>query len=132
MTEKQKMILIVDDHEDLRESLAVILEDEGFQIKQASQGVEALEILKSDQQIDLLITDVLMPEMDGIELAGLVKNEHPNLKIMLISGGGKQLHGGDKCDYLDMASTLTGIEHVLKKPFNPVEIISLAHKLLED
>ena len=131
MIEKQKTILIVDDLEDLRESLAVILQDEGYHVEQASQGVEAMRKVKAGH-IDMLVSDVLMPEMDGIELTGLVTNEYPDMKIILISGGGKQLHTGEKCDYLNMATMLTGVSDVLKKPFDPAEFISLVHKLLQD
>ena len=129
MIDKNKCILIVDDVKDIRESLALILEDEGYIIIQASNGLEALELL-SVGQIDMMITDILMPEMDGIELSTQVRNEHPDIKIILISGGGRDVSSEGECDYLGMAKKLTGIAYVLKKPFQPIEMIDLVNQLL--
>lgn len=129
--EKQKNILIVDDIKDVRESLALILEDEGYNTTHASNGLEAVKVL-ADSQIDIMITDILMPEMDGLELATRARNQFPELKIILISGGGRPAKNGNDYDYLDLTAKLTGITHVLKKPFKPLEIINLVHQLLDN
>lgn len=129
MIEKQRTILIVDDFEDVRESLAQILGDEGYTIFQASNGLEAIEVMTAGQ-IDLLITDILMPEMDGIELSTIARNQFPDLKMILISGGGRQGLLSGEYDYLGMTAKLTNIDHVLKKPFDPLEIIELVNRLI--
>ena len=131
MNETAKNILIVDDIDAVRKALALILEDEGYNILQASNGLEALNLL-DNLDIDLIITDILMPEMDGIELVTEVNAKFPHQKIILISGGGRQIDNNSNFDYLGQASRLTGISHVLKKPFNPEEIIGLIDSLLND
>lgn len=125
---KQKNILIVDDVEDVRESLALILEDDGFSTIQAANGLEAMQVMAA-HPVDVLITDILMPEMDGIELSTEARNKFPELKIMLISGGGKKIGNKNQYDYLNLTTKLTGIEHVLKKPVNPEEFINLVNQL---
>lgn len=122
-------ILVVDDFDDVRESLADILEYEGYNIIQASNGLQALEVL-SKNVIDLLVVDILMPDMDGIELATEVRKYYPEKEIVMISGGGRRLKKGSAYDYLSMATKLTGIENVLKKPFKPEELFELIGKLL--
>lgn len=126
---KKKNILVVDDFDDVRKSLVDILEDEGYSTTQASNGLQALEIL-SEKQIDLLVVDILMPEMGGIELASEVRKNYPEKRMILISGGGRRIHKGSATDHLSMATKVTGINDVLKKPFKPKEIFDLIEQLL--
>ena len=77
----------------------------------------------------MLISDILMPNMDGIELVSKAAQKYPSLKFILISGGGRQL--SSEYDYLDAAKKITNIKHVLKKPFPPSELIALIDELLE-
>ena len=80
-----KTILVVDDEVSLRELAADYLSQEGYQIFQAENGVEALEILEKEN-IDLVLSDIIMPIMDGHILAEKIKTLYPNIKIQLISG----------------------------------------------
>lgn len=130
MSNKKNNILVVDDVKDVREELSNILQDEGYNVITASNGIEALQVLKA-QQIDLLITDILMPEMDGIELVDKAKELYlPDLQYILISGGGRKLAGD--YDYLDVTKKLTGVSTLLKKPFKPDELIEMVINLLSE
>lgn len=80
-------ILVVDDEEAIRTSLRSILEDEGYEVSVAANGVEALKIYGTDPP-DLMILDIWMPEMDGLETLRRVKEFAPATQIMMISGHG--------------------------------------------
>lgn len=80
-------ILIVDDEEAIRTSLRSILEDEGYEVAVAATGAEALKIYGADPP-DLMILDIWMPEMDGLETLRRVKEFVPNTQVMMISGHG--------------------------------------------
>ncbi len=77
-------ILIVDDHEYNRELLSYILIDEGYECVDASNGLEAVEACRNDKSIDLLLMDVSMPEMDGIEASTIIKQENSDEFIPII------------------------------------------------
>ena len=80
------MILLVDDDASVRETAADMLEDLGYRVRQASGGVEALEMLSANRDVDLMVTDIRMPGMSGLELSDLATNRFSDLKIILISG----------------------------------------------
>ena len=69
----KEKIMIVDDHEDIREVVHVLLTNEGYQIIEAKDGKEALELL--DDEIDLIILDVMMPEMNGYQVCLLMREK---------------------------------------------------------
>jgi len=79
-------ILIVDDEPEVRTVVAEFLEDFGYQVLQAEGGTQALGRLQDNPSVQLLITDIRMPEMSGIELADLATAKKPELKVILISG----------------------------------------------
>ena len=101
-------ILLVEDDADVRMVMRGVLEASGYQIWEASNGVEALNIWKTNaSQIDLLLTDLVMPGgLTGWELADRLREERPGLKVILTSG-----YGPDK------AGTIHPHSHVLQKPF---------------
>ena len=80
-------ILVVDDEEAIRTSLRSILEDEGYQVAVASSGHEALKIHGTDPP-DLMILDIWMPELDGLETLRRVKEFAPGTQVMMMSGHG--------------------------------------------
>lgn len=121
-------MLIVDDVNDLRIGLVDIFNNEGFEVYEAENGNEAMKIIDSTA-IDILVTDILMPEMDGIELTKAAKQKLPNLRTIAISGGGRQLKSSQDIDYLKQSKTLAGVDEILKKPFQPTEIIQLVKNL---
>ena len=78
-------ILIVDDEKDIRESLKRHFEFLDYEVSTALNGKEALNVL-SETRIDVIITDILMPEMNGIELLGHVKYDYPMIHVIVITG----------------------------------------------
>lgn len=81
------VILVVDDEDDVRQSAIVALEQFGYRVLEARDGAEAIGLLESRQDIDLLFTDVRMPgEMNGIELAFTVRSRWPSVAIVIVSG----------------------------------------------
>ena len=79
-------ILIVDDDPEVRVIVAEFLENFGYRVLQASGGVEALSLLARTPDVRMLITDVRMPQMSGLELADLATQRQGDLKVILISG----------------------------------------------
>lgn len=78
-------ILLVDDEEELLEMHALLLESAGYQVCKAHSGVEALAVLQA-QPVQLLLSDIMMPQMNGLELARQIKADFPAVKIQMISG----------------------------------------------
>ena len=128
----KKKILIVDDVEGIRREVTFLLEDESYHVFQADDGLNALKII-NNESIDLIISDILMPNMDGLELSKYLENNHPNIPTILISGGGnaykKDKNATD--DLLCQAQMLTRAKAVLKKPFSSDELLVLIKKILE-
>jgi CheY-like chemotaxis protein len=80
------VLLVVDDDDEVRQTVLEILEAHGFEVLQASSGAEALEILRDNPRIRLLFTDVLMPGISGTTLAHMAMSQRPELKVVLTSG----------------------------------------------
>jgi two-component system cell cycle sensor histidine kinase/response regulator CckA len=101
-----------------------VLRDAGYEVLEAENGRIALELLEENQQLfHLLVTDVGMPQIDGIELAARLRRTHPNLPVMFTSG-----HVGDEA----LHSGLLGPESAfLLKPFPPDALITCARSLLD-
>lgn len=131
MNKPRKTILIVDDFEGIREGLSAILQQDGYSVVAVSNGLEAMQIL-GQQTVDLVVTDIIMPEMDGFELVKKVKEQQPDMKFIMISGGGRQLDSATMPDFLKMGKRLTGIEASLKKPFKPEELLQMVKDQLSD
>jgi CheY-like chemotaxis protein len=79
-------LMIVDDDPEVRIIVAEFLQDFGYQVIQASSGAEALDLLGQTSDLRMIITDIRMPDMSGIELADLATQRHRGLKIILMSG----------------------------------------------
>lgn len=117
-------ILIVEDDKDLREMLKASLLKRRFTVLEASNGNEAL--LKFRPAItDLVITDLIMPDEDGLKVIIKTKELKPSIKIIAISGGGKAGPG----NYLNLAKAL-GADEVFSKPFSINEMINKIEELL--
>lgn len=120
----QQRILIIDDDRELAQSIREILVDEGFRVDMASNGREGIR-LQNTMPYELIITDIVMPEEDGLEVIMWVRKTHPNTKLIAISGGGYF----DSRDYLLMAKEL-GAKIVLCKPFEIKSLLSGVRRLL--
>ncbi len=103
--------------------LEMSLVDAGYEVAVAGNGCEALDFLEK-QDVDLLITDISMPVMDGLALIQALRARRPLLPILAISGGG---HGSDR-DVLAKARRL-GANATLAKPFIPDELILMVEKM---
>jgi DNA-binding response OmpR family regulator len=117
-------VLIVEDDADLREMLRDALEKRKFTVITAANGREAIARFRPSI-IDMVVTDLLMPEEDGLMVIMKIKELKPSVKMIAISGGGKAGPGS----YLLMASTL-GADHVFSKPFLPSELVQKVREIL--
>jgi DNA-binding NtrC family response regulator len=117
-------ILIIEDDTDLRKFLTRLLERENHYIIEAENGQEAATLLTSLKP-DLVITDIIMPEQDGIGTINMLREKHPEMKIIAISGGGNILGA----DYLGIARKL-GAHYAFAKPFNNRQLIDKVNELL--
>jgi DNA-binding response OmpR family regulator len=107
-------ILIIDDDEQIRNLIAIYLENEGFETLKVSNAVSGLALLE-EQEVDLIILDIMMPQMNGIEAAFKIREEK-NMPIIMLSA---------KSEDMDKISGLTaGADDYLTKPFNPLELIA--------
>jgi CheY-like chemotaxis protein len=118
-------ILLVDDDDQFRNMLSEVLTLADYQVQEASGGKRAIELYRH-QPTDLVITDLVMPEKEGLEMIVELKRFHPGAKIIAISGGGR----GGAQDYLKMA-TAFGAQRVLAKPFSHAEILQAVSQVLE-
>lgn len=118
-------ILIVDDEPLIREGMKQALEMEDFQVEIAGNGSEALEII-NDFNPQLVITDIIMPEKDGIEVIWTLREKYPDVKIIAISGGGRISAN----DHLKIAKKL-GANTILTKPFSTTELVEEINKVLK-
>jgi CheY-like chemotaxis protein len=106
-------ILIVEDTRLMRDSLVDVLTELDHQVVTAENGAEAVDMIAAGEVFDLIITDIIMPEMDGIEAIMEVQTMSPETPIIAISGGSARL---EKAAGLDTAKRL-GAVAVLEKPF---------------
>jgi len=114
-------VLVVDDNDDMAASMELLLRREGYSVDSAPNGAVALG-RHLRRRADVLITDLLMPEKDGIETIAHFRAEFPGVKIIAMSGGGTRVRGER---YLSTAAEI-GADAVLKKPF---EIAALLETL---
>jgi CheY-like chemotaxis protein len=120
MSEKPP-ILVAEDEAMLRVIAVEMLEDAGFKVFQAGDGVEALELLKSNPQIALLVSDVKMPRMDGYALVEAGLAFKPELKVLLMTGYAQD----------PPPSVLKAREiQILHKPFNLEKLCTIAAEMI--
>jgi len=116
-------ILVVDDEPALRNLAAEFLRRKGYVIHQAENGIEALKILETEK-IDLLFSDVIMPKMDGYELAAIVEDKYPSVKIQLASGFAKESIPENLSKHL--------WNNMIDKPFNSNLLCEKIRNLLDE
>jgi len=112
-------ILIIDDRHDIRYSVCEALKAAGHEVAEAGHGGEGMAQCR-EAVFDLVITDIFMPTMDGVETIRELRRVHPMVKIVAISGGGPSF----KRDYLGYAGKL-GADRTLAKPFTKRELLSV-------
>lgn len=107
-------ILVVDDDEEIRNLIAIYLENEGYDTVKTGDGASALEIL-NNEKIELILLDIMMPKMDGIEACLKIREER-NMPIIMISAKSEDM---DK-----IYGLASGADDYLTKPFNPMELVA--------
>ena len=118
-------LLVIDDEASVRTLIRQVLEEEGYKVKEATDGEEGLALLHS-ASIDLVITDIFMPHQEGIETIRVLRRQFPNIKIIAISGGGRRSRMDPP---LSEAQTF-GAHHILAKPFTPQELLTAVNAVL--
>ena len=125
-------ILIIDDEELVLATLSAMLEESGYEVLEAGDGKEALRLLRMASLREreekggmpgVVITDMNMPERDGTQMIVDLRRLHPELRIIAISGSGR--------DLLNMAETL-GADRVLQKPFELEQLLETVRSVLGD
>ncbi|MCH7477032.1 MAG: sigma-54-dependent Fis family transcriptional regulator [SAR324 cluster bacterium] len=119
-------VLIVDDELSIRTSVRDLLEDEGFAVEEAKSGEECLRFLQpgSEKNIDAVLLDIWLPSMDGMEVLKTVKQSHPKLPVIMLSG-----HASIETAVI---ATKYGAYHFVEKPFSAETLLlTLGHALHE-
>ena len=119
-------ILIIDDEPQIRSMLTLMLEREGYEVVEAPDGVEGIKVYRQNPA-DLIITDLIMPNKDGIGMIIDLKKEFPDIKIIAMSGGGLNKPDG----YLKGAKKL-GASCTLTKPIDREEMLRAVRDILKD
>jgi CheY-like chemotaxis protein len=119
-------VLIVEDDKELREMLKMSLLRSGFTVLEAGNGKEAITHFKPSLT-DLVVTDLIMPEEDGLKVVIKLRELKPSIKIIAISGGGKVGPGS----YLNLAKAL-GADAIYSKPFSINDLTAKIEQLLEN
>lgn len=118
-------ILVVDDDISIRALLREILEEEGHLVEEAGDGKQGVLCYRA-QPADLVITDILMPEKDGVELIMDLQESYPEVKIIAMSGGGRGL---DAQFSLRIAKDFGAVQQ-LEKPFTQKQVLATVRRVL--
>ncbi len=108
-------ILVCDDDKEIVKAIEIYLSKEGYNILKAYDGMEALEILKKNDDIQLIILDIMMPKVDGIETANIIRKDK-SIPIIMLSAKSE--------DYDKISGLNNGADDYVTKPFNPLELIA--------
>jgi CheY-like chemotaxis protein len=117
-------VLIIDDDEQVRALLHEILDRAGYEVTEAANGLEGLNLYRAGP-VDLVITDLLMPEKEGVETIVELRREFPDARIIAMSGGGRNAGR----DYLSIAAQL-GAGATMAKPFSRQEVLNAIRDVL--
>lgn len=116
-------VLVVEDDERVREVMRTIFEAYGYTVLVARHGAEALALVgRHSGRLDLLVADVVMPELGGRVLAERLALEHPDVKVLFVSGHPDEV--------LEEHGVLRGGKALLRKPFTPSQLLARARELL--
>jgi CheY-like chemotaxis protein len=127
-------ILIVDDEPDVAEAIQAVLEHAGFTVVVANSAARALEALQR-QQFDIVVTDVIMPKVNGLELIRRLRADHPRVRVIAISGGGSFGPLTLKPEAISThafiaAARDAGAEEVVTKPFDLEDLLATVRRHL--
>lgn len=119
-------ILVIEDDAGVRRVLQHTLEGAGHAVRTVDNGRDALHAV-SERVPDLVVTDIVMPDSDGLEVIRVLKSDHPGVPVIAISGGGMIC----RTTYLELARLL-GAHLTLQKPILPSDLVFAVAELLED
>ena len=119
---EKKTILVVDNGETIRETLVKILEREGYNVLSAEDGQAAMEVLK-EQKVNVILSDVCMPRMDGNKLLKVAKSILPDVEVILMTGHGKTEMG--------LEALRAGAFDFIQKPFTKLGLNKTVKQALE-
>lgn len=114
MPMNQLTVLVTDDDQDIRDGIEIYLKNEGYNVLKAENGLQALEIL-SENEVHLIILDIMMPKLDGIQATFKIREER-NIPIIMLSAKAEDT---DKIHGLSI-----GADDYITKPFHPLELIA--------
>lgn len=117
-------ILIIEDESNIRQLVKEIVESIGHEATIAANGQEGIEAYRKDP-VDLVITDIVMPEKDGVETIRELKHHHPNVKVIAITGYRGQYNRLPAAEYV-------GAQKTLVKPFAKSDLVDAVKQLLSD
>lgn len=129
-------ILLIDDEPDVLDSVGKVLERAGHEVHTCSDAADGLKIMEKSR-VDIVITDLIMPNMNGVEVIKFIRNSYEKTKIIAISGGGNfgsalyQPNAITTTAYLEAAAN-AGADWVLTKPFNLSDLISAVDAVCEN
>lgn len=118
-------VLVIDDDDVIRVMVCRMLTDAGYETVDAADGDKGLHLMTTEPDISLVITDLIMPEKEGVETIRELRDKYPHVKILAISGGGK----GGADTYLKIAERI-GADASLKKPFVTEDLLTLVRELV--
>ena len=129
MSQKEKdvnvtKILVIEDDEEIRILIQRVLEREGYDVITTEDGVQGMEAFRA-RMPDMVITDLYMPRMKGVEAIRAIRNIDADAKIIAISGGGPSSPSS-----VLKGARGAGAMEILSKPFEPAELINAVHRLV--
>ena len=122
-------ILVIEDEDGIRKVLKLLLEKAGYKVSEASDGKVATE-LYSKEPYDLVITDIFMPNKDGLQVIREIRRDFSKTKLIAMSGGGVvEVIGAKKKDYLGLAKKM-GVHRTIEKPFDLKDMLLAVRELV--
>jgi len=123
MRSEPRAIVVADDDRDMLETITAIVELEGYRVYPARTGSEAVRLVEEKPDVDLVLTDIRMPEMDGVEALGRMKAVRPDLPVILMSA--YAVHS------LEDRAFKSGAYTLVRKPFDMDQVLALIERALE-
>jgi two-component system cell cycle sensor histidine kinase/response regulator CckA len=125
VTATNGVVVVVDDEEMVRRVIRAMLEGDGFEVLEAENGERALEVMTEHRApVDLVISDINMPEMDGLDLVAFLRDAYPSLKALFVSGQGAEW-------LIDNRERMTPGTHFMAKPFQPEELRRRVREIID-
>ena len=120
---KQKKILVIDDNEDVLTTITQFLTQKKFNVLSASNGLDALKQCEVEKEnIDLIITDLVMPSISGVAIISIVKEKYPQIPIIAITGWG---------EHPESLAAEAKADTVMEKPFDLSELLDKIEELID-